>query len=274
MSKCLNPLITDQFGEIFDPRQHPKDQFYCYVQHRPDGTPFYVGKGKGWRCFNSRRNKAYDHVIEKYGYENIKTNVFICSSEKSAFQWEKELIFMLRSRGYRLFNMTDGGDGAANPSVETREKRAKATKGVPKSLEHRLKIAASHRGKKKTPETCKAISEGKRKMRVVSPFKGKKGFPSTRKGKKGPSPSEETRAKTSASLREFYAENDVWNKGKPSVLKGRKQSPEIIAIFTAAQQLRRAKERTLKSIVQMTKTITAVQQLTDKLGITASWPTR
>ena len=76
---ALDSLVTDQFLEVFNPKDFPDDQFYCYVQHRPSGLPFYVGKGRGKRYYHkpsSEKNAAYKRLIEKYGLENIKTDIF------------------------------------------------------------------------------------------------------------------------------------------------------------------------------------------------------
>jgi hypothetical protein len=139
--------------------------FYTYLHCRPDGTPFYVGKGSGPRSNDfRRRNIHHRNIVAKYGASNIGIFVFHCLSERQAFEDEARHIAQLRNDGCVLTNQTDGGEGAhgAARSPETRRKMAaskfgnthgRANKGRPngwsgKSLsqEHRQKIASALRG--------------------------------------------------------------------------------------------------------------------------------
>ena len=70
--------------------------------------------------------------------------------------WEKYYISLYRSWGFNLLNMTEGGDGLQNPSIETRNK-----------------IGDKSRGRKFSKETLKALSEiryntGKKIKNIVS----------------------------------------------------------------------------------------------------------
>lgn len=62
---------------------------------------------------------------------------------------ERRWIALLRSRGARLTNHTDGGDGGSGKvSPEARAKISAALRGVPLTKEHREKLSRAHRGKK------------------------------------------------------------------------------------------------------------------------------
>jgi len=123
-------------------------QFYTYLHCRPDGTPFYVGKGFGGRAHNlTRRNPHHRNIIVKHGKENIWVFVFPCDSEYQALSDEVRQIAQLRREGYALCNQTDGGDGVSNPTAEVRAKIATGQKGKARSAEHSAKLAASNTGK-------------------------------------------------------------------------------------------------------------------------------
>ena len=85
---------------------------YAYIHCRPDGTPFYVGKGTEKRA-NSlvERNEYYGKVVKKHGALNILKGSLPCSSDKIAFDLEKGIIKCLKRMGVKLTNMTNGGDG-------------------------------------------------------------------------------------------------------------------------------------------------------------------
>ena len=88
--------------------------YYVYIHLRAsDGTPFYVGKGKGKRAWDKRsRSDRWKRVVEKYGY--IVNLAWGGLSEKEAFEWEVHLIEQFRLSGYPLVNHCDGGEGVSN----------------------------------------------------------------------------------------------------------------------------------------------------------------
>jgi hypothetical protein len=129
------------------------DCFYVYVHLRKDTmTPFYVGKGSGDRAFSTDgRNSYWLRVAKKYGYvvDLIGSNL----QESDAFELERKTITSYRAQGFNLCNMTDGGEGLSNPSLETRQKIAQSmkgnqrTKGQKRGLETRQKMSAARKGK-------------------------------------------------------------------------------------------------------------------------------
>jgi NUMOD3 motif len=103
--------------------------FYVYVLFRPwDGSPCYVGKGKGHRWSDHERrgtnNKHLANIIAKAGGELPKVKVRQNLTEEEAFQTERAFIAALgRGRRGYLVNLTDGGEGWAgrHHSKKTRE---------------------------------------------------------------------------------------------------------------------------------------------------------
>ena len=191
--------------------------FYTYLHCRPDGSPFYVGKGKGERSGQfAVRGAHHKSIVAKYGRENIGIYVFPCESEEQAFQDEIQQIAQLRLEGYELCNYTDGGEGSSGcvPSKETRAKLSAVQKGRKFSAEHCANISAAAKGRKKRPrsaEHCAKISAAQR----------------------GKPKSAEHCAKMSAAM--FDKKPSAETRAKKSVaMTGKKHSPETCAKMSAA----------------------------------------
>lgn len=132
-----------------------EEKYYVYVHYRLDtGEPFYVGKGEGGRAYKkSGRNEYWNRIVAKHGYS--VTLVAQNMSEELAFLCEIEKIDQLRKLGYKLANMTDGGDGTVGhvKSEEHRKKLSDAHLGKKHTEEHREKNRQAKLGKKPTAET-------------------------------------------------------------------------------------------------------------------------
>lgn len=145
----------------------PRHEFYVYAWFRPDGTPFYIGKGHGDRIDSLRgRNPAFMALVAEYG-DPPRRKLYEGLSERDAFMLEIDLISEFgRSL---LVNQTNGGEGASGYiwSVEMRaRKSAEVTgkkhssaiiakmsarrKGTTKSAAHRKSLSVSHKGKAKS----------------------------------------------------------------------------------------------------------------------------
>lgn len=141
-----------------------KKQFYTYLHCKPDGTPFYVGKGTGRRShsFSSHAGRSSYHtrIVEKYGKDNIRVFVFPCESEEQAFADEVHQIAQFRREGFHLVNSTNGGEGASGfkHSEQARAKISVAQVGKSKRPEHRHKISEMLKGRKLTAEHCAKMS--------------------------------------------------------------------------------------------------------------------
>lgn len=149
---------------------------FAYIHCKPDGTPFYVGKGALRRArYLGERNPHHQAVVNKYGKANVLIGMLECSTSAIAYELEKGLIKCLRSSGTKLTNFTDGGDGGLNPTPETRKKlslaakqrgvsdacesaKVQALKGKPLSEEHKSKLKQRQTGKIFTEEHKRNIS--------------------------------------------------------------------------------------------------------------------
>ena len=103
------------------------NRFYTYAYLRKvDKTPYYIGKGTGKRAYDRSTHRVKvpddrDRIIF------LKENV----SEKEAWDHEREMIQFYGRKDLGtgiLRNMTDGGEGPANPSPETRRRNAETSR--------------------------------------------------------------------------------------------------------------------------------------------------
>jgi hypothetical protein len=124
---------------------------YVYILCRPDGTPFYVGKGVGTRCFHheaeARTTERLTHKLNviralKRRGETVRYCIESAfDSEAEAHARERYLIGLFGRHDQRrgpLTNQTDGGEGASNPSEESRERRRQSLWGEAEDEERRV----------------------------------------------------------------------------------------------------------------------------------------
>ena len=147
--------------------------FYTYLWLReydgtfPAGTPYYAGKGTGYRAFakpghrvSPPRNKEYI-ILQEF------------PDEVSAFEGERWLIAMYGRMDQGtgcLANLSDGGEGPfgwhATPEHSAKlSLLRKGKKRGPPSAEHRAALSAANKGKKPSPEhmaRLQAINTGKK----------------------------------------------------------------------------------------------------------------
>jgi len=88
--------------------------YYVYLHIRKDnGTPFYVGKGRGNRLIEKKsRSEFWNNVVNKYGYDIILLENDI--SEEKSFEMESYWIKRIGRRDLELgplVNLSDGGEG-------------------------------------------------------------------------------------------------------------------------------------------------------------------
>jgi hypothetical protein len=117
--------ITPKYSEV-------KPQgYYVYVHKRAtNGTPFYVGKGKGRRAWDrSKSDCRSDHWINCALKNGVIVDV-ICDGmdEKSAYKMEADVISSFRSECIDLVNQSEGGIGPIGLVVSeaTKEKISSA----------------------------------------------------------------------------------------------------------------------------------------------------
>jgi len=152
-------------------------QFYVYIHKKPDGTPFYVGKSGTnrhktvWR----KHNPHHTNIVKKYGPENIIVDLTNCASEQDAFNVEKIYIKQLREAGYKLCNLTDGGDGvggfkrseAQKVLISNMKQGNTYRKGSSQTEVANEKNRQAHLGKKQSKETVNKRVQKISKLRKV-----------------------------------------------------------------------------------------------------------
>lgn len=146
-------------------------QFFVYVHKKPDGTPFYVGKGLLRRAYDfapSRRTAWHKNIVAKYGRDAIMVEAIACLSEQEAFDVERRRIAEIRASGIDLVNLTDGGEGASG-HVSNERQLAALAKGRGKgrtclSDDAKQRIRAAHI---KNLQAWKETPEGKEHLRKL-----------------------------------------------------------------------------------------------------------
>jgi hypothetical protein len=116
--------------------------FYVYVLHRPNGEPFYVGKGVADRMLDheaeARNTLRLTHklnVIRSLHRDDLAVHYRLDASfehESEALAHERFLISKIGRHDLKLgplTNQTDGGEGTSNPSEESRQKRRESLSG-------------------------------------------------------------------------------------------------------------------------------------------------
>jgi hypothetical protein len=169
--------------------------FYIYAYLREDGTPYYIGKGKGIRAWKQ-------HSVKGKGAHTPKDNlrIFVCEtnlSEIGAFALERRYIRWYGRKDLGtgiLVNLTDGGEGTSNTqrciTEETKRKIGSANKGRSQSLETRQKRSQTLAGRKPSEE-----SNAKRRAKAVGRVLGPHDA--------------ERRAKNSEAVRQWWAKRKL-----------------------------------------------------------------
>jgi len=128
-------------------------EYYTYAYLREDGTPYYIGKGKGNRAYR-KDGRPCATPKDKNKIVHLKTNL----TEEEAFNHEKYMIFIIGRKDLGtgiLLNKSDGGEGASGciQNEETRRKRSVKMKGENNPLYGKIGKDRPRYGKKHTQET-------------------------------------------------------------------------------------------------------------------------
>jgi hypothetical protein len=126
-------------------------EYYVYALTRPNGSPFYIGKGQGKRILQHDYEARKGHQCHKCylirklwrdGQTFGRAILFRTTNEQDAFDMERQLIAVIGRNN--LTNLTDGGEGTSG-MVRTKEM-------IEKQVEARKVSIASN------PETHKRIA--------------------------------------------------------------------------------------------------------------------
>lgn len=223
-----------------------KPGFYVYGLTDPrSGHIRYIGKVNGYpnsrrrsHIYEARNGKRHNHRlawIRKLLKDGFQPQVIIleaCCDDASLRVAERRWITQFRVMGARLVNGTDGGEGMANPSEETRQKlRKRPQMGF--TDEQRQMAYAAQRKRRASPE-YRAALQARREARRAGVLQGEelekfKVENAKKMGYKnrGKVRSSENRTQIASSLRAYYEEN-------PHPHQGRKHSEETRAKMRAA----------------------------------------
>jgi hypothetical protein len=130
--------------------------FYTYAWLREDGTPYYIGKGKGKRAWSKDHKPCHPPVLDRIII--LKKNL----TEEQAFKHEIYMIavFGRKDKGTGILrNCSDGGEGARKGGIGNFREGTKHTE------ESKRKIGLKHKGKDVSPETrekLRQLNKGKK----------------------------------------------------------------------------------------------------------------
>lgn len=120
---------------------------YAYVRSS-DGTPYYIGKGKGRRAFEKTHNVSVPKDCSKIIFlESNLTEVGALALERRYIKW-----YGRKDNGTGiLHNKTDGGDGVAGRKYhmcdDTKQKISVARTGIVFTEQHRSNLSKNHKGR-------------------------------------------------------------------------------------------------------------------------------
>jgi hypothetical protein len=119
-------------------------QHYVYIHFKGDTLePFYIGKGIGRRInAYSSRSLYWKRIVKKHGYSSDFLEYF--DTHEAALAYEVEMISFFRAEGFKLCNLTSGGDG---------------TLGYKRSPELNERVAVRNRGTKRSHKQIARLSE-------------------------------------------------------------------------------------------------------------------
>ena len=165
-------------------------EYYTYAYLREDGTPYYIGKGKGKRI-NQKCRRLFN-LPPKGRRIFLKQNL----TEEEAFRHEKYMIAVFGRKDLGtgiLRNFTNGGEGASGIkcSEQSRKKMSEAKRGKTLPEETKRKMSESHKGGTASEESRKKMSES-RKGKTL-PEETRKKMSLSKKGKKWGYHSEEAK---------------------------------------------------------------------------------
>ena len=146
------------------------NDYYVYLYLTEERTPYYVGMGRGNRCY--RHCNSYDAPVPKRDLI-----IILKDGLTQADAWLREEIFIAmwgrKCDGGILDNKTRGGAGWGGGSPATPERKrkiGKANKGRKLTPEHKYKLSLAKKGRKQKPEAIAKRAKGIcRSITLMSP---------------------------------------------------------------------------------------------------------
>ena len=120
--------------------------YVVYIWSKPGNVPFYVGLGRTanrWNPLYARtRNPHCRRTVQAVGLDNIQVRVIENLTKEDACRLEQTLIAYYGRKDMEcgpLTNMTDGGEGIQNVSIESRNKISEKAKKQKESRANRTR---------------------------------------------------------------------------------------------------------------------------------------
>lgn len=135
-------------------------EHYVYAYLRIDGSPYYIGKGKGHRAFDKNHALKVPERTRIVFLETNLSNIGACALERRYIAW-----YGRKTENGILRNLTAGGEGSCGYTIsrETRAKMSAAHKARPGfSAEHKVNISKALKGKTASNETKAKFSEARK----------------------------------------------------------------------------------------------------------------
>jgi len=196
---CINNIAPNLRVVMKNP-----NRFYTYAFLREDGTPYYIGKGSGYRVKDRKRGDIKS-PRDKSRIIFLKQDL----TEEEAFKHEIYMISVFGRKDLEtgiLRNKTDGGEGTSNVirNDEWRKKQQESQKIRFENPEQRKKLSESIK---------KSWNNPKVREKLISSFKNKK-------------LSEQHKQNLKESMERFYKDNPDYKTQKSEYqskfLKGKK----------------------------------------------------
>ena len=157
--------------------------YFIYIHTCPNGKK-YVGTTSrkpeyrwGRDGIGYLRSTRFYPAIQKYGWSNIKHEVFEVGSKEDMWYGEKYLISYYNTTDrYKGYNQSEGGERGAlgcHRSEELKKHLSEVSKGHKMSESTKQYLSEINRGRKRSVESCSNISKGCQNRKKVLGEDGK-----------------------------------------------------------------------------------------------------